>query len=44
MPTGNVAALIGWVLGWHGMVSIAAPSSVRGRVLEHLRPWLEDAS
>lgn len=44
VPTGNVAALLGWVLGWDGAVSIVSPESVRNQLLEHLAPYLEDAS
>jgi predicted DNA-binding transcriptional regulator YafY len=43
MPTGNVAALLGWVIGWHGLVSIRSPASLRRRVIEHLEPWLVGA-
>ncbi|MFN2490302.1 MAG: helix-turn-helix transcriptional regulator [Actinomycetota bacterium] len=40
MPTGNRAALLGWVIGWHGAVTVVAPEAVRGDLLEHLGPWL----
>jgi len=42
MRAGNVAALIAWVIGWHGRVWILAPPPLRTRVLEHLRPWLQE--
>ena len=42
VPTGNVAALLGWVVGWHGTVTIVSPPDVRRRFLEHLAPYLEE--
>jgi proteasome accessory factor B len=43
MSTANADALIGWVIGWGGAVTIVSPPELRGRVREHLRPWLEPA-
>lgn len=40
LPTGNVAALLGWVVGWHGRVTILSPPALRRRLLAHLAPWL----
>src|SRR5918997_665224 len=44
VPTGNVAALLGWVVGWHGTVTIVSPDAVRERLAEHLAPYLEPSS
>ena len=44
LPTGNVAALLGWVLGWHGAVTVVSPADVRQRLLEHLAPYLDEAA
>lgn len=43
IPTGNVAALLGWIVGWHGSVTIVGPPGVRERLLEHLAPYLDEA-
>jgi predicted DNA-binding transcriptional regulator YafY len=41
MPTGNAEALLDWVIGWSGAVTISAPEDLRRRLMDHLRPWLE---
>jgi proteasome accessory factor B len=43
MPTANGEALVSWVIGWGGAVSIASPPELRRRLVEHLGPWLEPA-
>jgi proteasome accessory factor B len=40
MSVGNRDALLGWVIGWHGLVTIEHPQDLRAQLVEHLRPWL----
>lgn len=40
MRVSNEDALLGWVIGWGGRVSIVAPDELRCRLVDHLQPWL----
>jgi proteasome accessory factor B len=44
MAVGNAQALLGWIIGWRGLVRIESPERLRAQMLSHLRPWLDGAA
>lgn len=39
MAAANADAVLGWVIGWHGTVTIVEPDSLVDRLVSHLEPW-----